>query len=117
MLHFTVTSESESVFATSMKLSSAFSLLDHLWLAIQVALPPTILALWHGPSLMLSPSRISRLFMAHVWRTFGDFCDEGGRLMKEKLIPSNAYGVVLDLGAGQPSGHVIPFIYLTYGAT
>jgi hypothetical protein len=86
-----------------MKLSSAFSLFVDLRFAIQNALLPTICALWYSPSLIFSPGAVSRLFMAHVWRAFGDSCDQNGQPVKEKLIPPNAYGVVLDLGAGQPS--------------
>jgi len=39
--------------------------------------------------------------MAHVWVLFGNPTDEGGKTVKLKLIPENAYGTVLDLGAGQ----------------
>ena len=38
--------------------------------------------------------------MAHIWVLFGNPTDEGGRSTKEALITPNAYGVVLDIGAG-----------------
>jgi len=51
---------------------------------------------------------VSRLFMAEVWENFGQLVDEGGRSVKEGLIPPNAYGVVLDLGAGH--GHTMKYL-------
>jgi hypothetical protein len=39
--------------------------------------------------------------MAHVWLSFSNPTDEGGKIVKSNLIPANAYGTVLDLGAGQ----------------
>jgi hypothetical protein len=39
--------------------------------------------------------------MANVWTLFGDLVDDGARPVKQHLIAQNAYGVVLDIGAGQ----------------
>jgi len=38
--------------------------------------------------------------MSHIWVLFGNPTDEAGRPTKEGLITPNAYGVVLDIGAG-----------------
>lgn len=83
-----------------MKLSSAFGLLTDLRFAIQLALIPTLKAVWYTPTLVLSPAKISRLFFSHVWTTFANGTDENAWPVKAGLIPPNAYGVVLDLGAG-----------------
>jgi hypothetical protein len=83
-----------------MKWSSALGLLPDLCYAIQQALLPTILSLWHTPALLFNPTMISRIFMAHVWLSFSNPTDEGGKIVKSNLIPANAYGTVLDLGAG-----------------
>jgi hypothetical protein len=83
-----------------MKLSLALGLLNDLREVLQCTLPPTLLDLWHTPALVFSPVTISRLFMAHVWNAAGNAIDETGRDTKMNLIPGNAYGVVLDLGAG-----------------
>ncbi|KAI0367926.1 hypothetical protein BV20DRAFT_970034 [Pilatotrama ljubarskyi] len=91
-----------------MKLSAAFSLLTDLRLAIGTAFMPTLSALWTSPSLLWHPREISRIFMAHVWKLFGNGVDEGGRPVKQTLIPANAYGVVLDLGAGH--GHTLYYL-------
>ncbi|KAJ3555453.1 hypothetical protein NM688_g2567 [Phlebia brevispora] len=47
--------------------------------------------------------------MSYVWNTFGDSVDEGGREVKNNLLP-NAYGVVLDIGAGY--GHTVKYLDL-----
>jgi hypothetical protein len=83
-----------------MKLTAAFSLLQDLRIAIQTASLPTIYALINSPSLLFNPIAVSRLFMANIWVQFGRFVDEAGRAVKEDLIPPNAHGVVLDIGAG-----------------
>ena len=83
-----------------MKLSAALSILSDLRFAIQVAILPTLRAILHSPSLLLRPHALSRTFMANLWVSFGPGSDENGRPTKQRLITPNAYGVVLDLGAG-----------------
>lgn len=83
-----------------MKLAAAFSLLTDFRFAIQTAFLPTLYTLLRSPSLLLKPTAVSRLFMARVWHEFGQFVDENGKPVKEELIPPNAHGVVLDIGAG-----------------
>lgn len=83
-----------------MKLSAALGIVQHLCGVVQAALPPTLKALWHTPALFFSPITISSLFMAHVWTFMADGVDENTRAVKDNLITPNAYGVVLDLGAG-----------------
>ena len=84
-----------------MKLSAAFSILVDLRFGIQAAFMPTLYAVLDSPSLLLRPSDFSRIFMANLWATFGNGVDENGRGVKQQLITLNAYGVVLDIGAGQ----------------
>ncbi|KAI0654320.1 hypothetical protein C8Q70DRAFT_1048050 [Cubamyces menziesii] len=91
-----------------MKLSAAFGLLTDLRLASQAAFLPTLKAVFRSPALLFYPREISRIFMAHVWKAFGNSTDESGRPVKASLIPSNAHGVVLDIGAGH--GHTILYL-------
>jgi len=86
-----------------MKLSAAFSILIDLRFAIQIAFMPTLYAILDSPSLLLRPSILSRTFMAKLWIVFGNGVDTNGRDVKQQLITPNAYGVVLDIGAGQLS--------------
>ncbi|KAG6854477.1 hypothetical protein C0991_006079, partial [Blastosporella zonata] len=82
-----------------MRLSAAFGLFSDLRAALGVALGPTFSDVVHQPSLVFRPTSLSRVFMAHVWVAFAAGTDEGGRPVKEKLIPKNATGVILDIGA------------------
>lgn len=84
-----------------MKLSAALSILFDLKFGVQVSILPTLRAIWATPGLLLRPRAISRIIMAHIWRSdFGDGTDANAREVKERLITPNASGVVLDLGAG-----------------
>ncbi|OJT12733.1 Methyltransferase-like protein 7B [Trametes pubescens] len=91
-----------------MKLSAAFALLLDLRLAFSAAFVPTLSAIVRAPSLLWHPSELSRTFMAHVWKLFGNGIDEGGRPVKQTLLPENATGIVLDIGAGH--GHTILYL-------
>ncbi|TDL23366.1 hypothetical protein BD410DRAFT_746760 [Rickenella mellea] len=91
-----------------MKLSTIFGLFGQLRFAIQVSTIPTLRVVFREPSLLLRPRTISRLFMAKAWESFGHFCDMNGRADKEALLTPNAYGVVLDLGAGH--GHTVNYL-------
>lgn len=83
-----------------MKLSTILGPLYHYLQAIKVALIPTLKDIWRTPVLIFSPAKISRLFFARVWKDMGSGMDEAGRDVKLNLLPTNAYGIVLDLGAG-----------------
>jgi len=74
--------------------------LPDIWAALKAAILPTFRDIIRSPSLLLSPTEISRLFMAHVWVIFADNVDQAAKSTKQALIPQNAYGVVLDIGAG-----------------
>ncbi|KAG1734103.1 uncharacterized protein EDB91DRAFT_1057077 [Suillus paluster] len=91
-----------------MGLAAAFRLLPELRLIIGAGLWPTILAVWHSPSLLFRPHELSRLFMFHVWKLFGNGVDENARDVKKALITPHTYGVVLDIGAGH--GHTIKYL-------
>ncbi|KAI0776933.1 S-adenosyl-L-methionine-dependent methyltransferase [Trametes elegans] len=91
-----------------MKLSAAFAILIDLRLAVQAALFPTAKAITSSPFLLFRPHEVSRIFMSHVWKTFGEGVNESGRAVKDSLIPRNAYGVVLDIGAGH--GHTLLYL-------
>jgi hypothetical protein len=99
-----------------MKLSAAFGLLPDLYFGFQAAFFPTIRAIIRAPSLLLHPTAVSRLFMSSVWLAMGDGVDQNGRPVKQALIAENAYGVVLDIGAGQTNRidirfHSLPNFY------
>ncbi|KAF5356378.1 hypothetical protein D9758_009473 [Tetrapyrgos nigripes] len=51
---------------------------------------------------------IAKTFMSNVWLVFAGPTDEGGRGVKQGLITPNAYGTVLDVGAGL--GHTIAYL-------
>ena len=91
-----------------MKLSAAFSILLALRAMIQVAFMPTFYAVLGSPSVLLRPRVISRIFMAKLWIVFGNGVDENSRAIKQQLITPNAYGVVLDIGAGY--GHTANYL-------
>ncbi|KAH8085476.1 S-adenosyl-L-methionine-dependent methyltransferase [Cristinia sonorae] len=91
-----------------MKLSKAFGPLTDLRYAFQAAFVPTLCDIAQTPSMLLSPVSISRRFMAYVWGLFGNGTDEAARAVKVGLIPSHAYGIVLDIGAGH--GHTADYL-------
>jgi len=83
-----------------MKLSNALSLLPDLKFGISVAIIPTLKSILWNPTLLFRPRALSRVFMAHLWATFGAGVDGNAKSVKEGLITPYAYGVVLDIGAG-----------------
>ena len=85
---------------SKMKLSKALAAATDLRISFQIAFLPTLRAILKNPNLLLHPSRISREFMSHVWVEFGKGIDENTRGLKTSFITPNAYGVVLDIGAG-----------------
>lgn len=84
-----------------MKLSKALSLLTDLRLAIKIALLPTLRDVFREPTLLVRPQAFSRVFMAHLWMVYGEGSDTRSRDVKNHLIKPNAYGSVLDIGAGK----------------
>ncbi|KAH9840641.1 S-adenosyl-L-methionine-dependent methyltransferase [Rhodofomes roseus] len=91
-----------------MKLSAALAVLSELKLCLQLGFVPTLRAILRSPTLLLRPRAISRIFMMHVWSAYGDGVDANSRSVKEGLIPANAQGVVLDVGAGY--GHTVNYL-------
>ncbi|PIL34040.1 hypothetical protein GSI_03749 [Ganoderma sinense ZZ0214-1] len=93
-----------------MNISTALRLspLEDLKTAIGTAFVPTLIAVLKNPLLVLRPYEISRIFMAHVWKLYGDGTDANGRPAKQELLPSNCSGVVLDIGAGH--GHTALYL-------
>ncbi|KAG5718611.1 Methyltransferase-like protein 7B [Termitomyces sp. T112] len=91
-----------------MKFSAAFSLLSDLRSAFGVAIGPTLRDVIRQPVLIFRPTLLSRVFMSHVWAAFAAGTDEGSRPVKEKLLPENALGAVLDIGAGH--GHSVNYL-------
>ena len=83
-----------------MKLSKALSLLTDLRFAITIAILPTLRDVFHNPTLLVRPQALSRVFMAHLWLVYGPGSDLRSRDIKNDLIKPNAYGSVLDVGAG-----------------
>ncbi|TBU27139.1 hypothetical protein BD311DRAFT_724863 [Dichomitus squalens] len=91
-----------------MKFFATFGLLEDVRAAIQTAFVPTLVAILRDPILVFRPHEVSRIFMAYVWRLFGDGVDGNARPVKEELLPANCYGVVLDIGAGH--GHTALYL-------
>ena len=83
-----------------MKFSSVFAVVLELRTAVYYALLPTLRDILKTPILLISPQRLSQVFFGHVWAVLGPGMDEGSKELKENLITPNAYGVVLDIGAG-----------------
>lgn len=83
-----------------MKLVNALSIIPQLADTLRVALLPTLREIIRAPSLLLHPSKLSQLYMSFVWQIWGDGMDENTQGIKKALITPNAYGVVLDIGAG-----------------
>lgn len=83
-----------------MKLSNALSVLTDLQFGLSIAIIPTLKSILWNPTLLLRPRALSRVFMAHLWKTFGPGVDSNAKEVKEGLITPNAYGIVLDIGAG-----------------
>ena len=83
-----------------MKLSNALSLLSAVQQAISIAILPTLRDVYRNPTLLVKPQALSRVFMAHLWVVVGEGADLGSRDNKNQLITPNAYGSVLDVGAG-----------------
>ncbi|KAF8120284.1 hypothetical protein EV363DRAFT_130196 [Boletus edulis] len=94
-----------------MPIFKRFGLLSDLYIALQLALTPTLRHIWATPSLIFHPTAISRIFMSYVWTAFGAGIDENNVQLKTSLITKNAYGVVLDLGAGH--GHTAKYLDTT----
>lgn len=86
-----------------MSILKRFSLISDLAFAFYLAFWPTLTRVSATPSLLFNPTEISRIFMSHVWTAFGAGIDGNSAKIKTSLITQNAYGVVLDLGAGKPS--------------
>ena len=84
-----------------MKLSASLAILFDIGAAFGSALLPTLSAIFHRPSLLLHPAALSRIVMAHVWTMMSNTVDQKARPVKDRLITENAYGLVLDLGAGE----------------
>ncbi|RDX44294.1 hypothetical protein OH76DRAFT_1322473, partial [Lentinus brumalis] len=91
-----------------MRIFAALALLRHLRSAVQAAFVPTVIAVFKSPLLIMHPREISRIFMSHVWKVFGNGLDELSRPVKEELIRANSHGVVLDIGAGH--GHTLLYL-------
>lgn len=90
-----------------MKLSNLWGLFSDLFAGIRFGLLPTLKDIIAQPSLLLHPHELQHIFFAHIWVTFSATVDEGGRPVKEQLLPQ-AYGAVLDIGAGH--GHSLKYL-------
>jgi len=91
-----------------MSILKHFSPLLDIYLALQLAFWPTTQRIWATPSLLFQPTAVSRIFLSHVWAGFGPGIDKNNVQLKTSLVTKNAYGVVLDLGAGH--GHTAKYL-------
>ncbi|KAJ7911568.1 S-adenosyl-L-methionine-dependent methyltransferase [Mycena leptocephala] len=83
-----------------MKFGAAFDIVEQIYMALKLGLPPVFRAIYASPGLLFNPTALSRISMANVWLPFGQGSDHWGRTDKSGLITPHAKGVVLDLGAG-----------------
>lgn len=73
-----------------------------IYLAIRTAIVPTLRAVIARPSLVLTPRRVSRVFMDALWSEWGPGSDAAARGTKARLLGGGkARGVVMDVGAGE----------------
>ncbi|KAI9463908.1 hypothetical protein HD554DRAFT_2026957 [Boletus coccyginus] len=91
-----------------MSILKRFIPLGIIYSALQLALWPTLTHIWAAPSLLFRPKAIAHIFMSIFWTGFGASMDENNTQLKVSLITQNAYGVVLDLGAGH--GHLAKYL-------
>lgn len=96
-----------------MKLRNAFAALIDIRGAVQIALFPTLCAIFKNPLILFHPVALSRIFMSHVWAAFGNGLDINNAELKAKIITSDAQGVVLDVGAGESLHHNFTYPKLT----
>lgn len=89
-----------------MKLYNAFCIWQDLPFTFWTGLKPTLGDIFKQLSLLLSPTALAHVFMAHLWAVVGEGLDEGHRETKQNIITRNASGVVLDIGAG--ISHTLP---------
>lgn len=96
-----------------MQLRNSLHLLNDLGHAFSIAIMPTLREITRAPFLLLHPIELSRVFMQHVWTFYGKAINENCREIKNALIPENAQGVVLDIGAGKRTTRPCIFSSLT----
>jgi len=84
------------------------AVLREMCLICSATLVPNLRAILAEPSLLLHPMELKRVIFSNIWAFMSPSVDEGGRQVKESLIRPNAFGVVLDLGAGH--GHTLKYL-------
>lgn len=77
------------------------TVLHELYLICSATFITNLRAIFVEPSLILHPKKLKAVFFSNVWAFMAPSVDEGGREVKESLIRPNAFGWVLDLGAGE----------------
>lgn len=82
-----------------MQLADILSPFYMLYYAILKATSPTFKYCLSEPRILFQPQRLSRLFFNHAWGFFSAQINEGRDEVKADLI-EDAYGVVVDIGAG-----------------
>ncbi|PPQ75975.1 hypothetical protein CVT24_006390 [Panaeolus cyanescens] len=91
-----------------MKLSKALEILMQIIGGIAIGLPPTVISVLRRPWVLFNPREISNIFMSHVWMAFLNGIDQNEANTKRELLYTEAYGVVLDIGAGH--GHAVQYL-------
>ena len=86
-----------------LQLQLSLDLLGGVREALRLGFLPTLRAIFKTPSLLFHPQRIAYEYMYHVWAVFGPGIDENAREVKSSFLTPNAYGTVLDIGAGEIS--------------
>jgi hypothetical protein len=82
-------------------LRNNIAILYEIYQICSATLIPNLRAILAEPSLLLHPAKLKNIIFSNVWAFMSPSVDEGGREVKESLIRPNAFGHVLDLGAGE----------------
>ncbi|KAJ3076970.1 hypothetical protein HDU98_010264 [Podochytrium sp. JEL0797] len=85
-----------------------YSIIAIMIAGVLIALLPTLLDVIVQPSLLFKPHVLQRKLMANVWATVGGRINAENKGVRAMLILPNAYGLVLDIGAGH--GHTLQML-------
>jgi len=77
------------------------AILYDLFLICLETLIPILHAILAEPTLLLHPKKLKTILFSNVWSFMASSVDERCRELKQSFIRPNAFGCVLDVGAGE----------------